>query len=285
MKELFGADITTLRKNDEFDCVGYETKKISDELNGSIEALSDSAEKLDEETSLPKALRILQWAAGIGVLLIASGIIRNIGDLPFSQMFANAPWLFVVAGILAVVWAALFIASIMKKKSVAETGVIDDFKQVVDETLEKAMAELNVPDNAEKIDALLYRYKTKNGENKIFDYSLIGHFTNSTAYVFGQNGCFCIFDGGSRFDIPMKDLKRIEIVRKKMSLMGWNKDVDFNKEPYREYTMPNEDGYGRIWLRSHCRLIFDLQGEEFCFRFPEYDLGAVEAITGLRAEE
>ncbi|MCR5809119.1 MAG: hypothetical protein K6G56_06105 [Clostridiales bacterium] len=283
MKELYGIDVTTVKNNDDFDSVSYETKKISEEKREEIDSAVIDAYAADEKAELPLALRIARWICAALVLVTVAGIIRNIGDLSLSQMFKNAPWLFVSALITGLAWIVLTVLAQRKKKEFESSGELEKVSEDVNGVMEESRRMLSIPDGAVNIDAFTYKYKSKEGENKIIE-TLMGHYMTVSNYVFVENGCFCIADAYSRFDIRFSDLKSIDIVNKRMYMSEWIKEEPFTDEAYKDFVYPKEDNLGRIWLRSYCVLRFTLQGDEFAFRFPTYELATIQSLTGLRAE-
>lgn len=100
--------------------------------------------------------------------------------------------------------------------------------------------------------------------------------------MFTENGCFCISDGAVRFDIPLGDIQGIDIISQRFYMDGWAKEQDINDDIFKDFVYERTDNLGRIWLRSICVMRFKLQGEEFNFRFPTYELKTIESLTGLR---
>lgn len=283
MKELYGIDITTVKTNTEFDSVSYETKAVPQDMHEAIDSAVTEAYGLDEKASLPVGLSIARWLSAAFIFVTLSGIIRNIGELSFAQMFNNAPWLFIAAFVLVVLWVVLTIIEHKKKKDLEASGVVEEVSDSVENAMEKSRKLLSIPDSAVSIDSFTYEYKIKGGEIKIHE-SMLGHFITVSNYIFVENGNLCIADAYSRFDIRLADIKGIDVIKKRMYMSEWIKDEPFTEGKYKDFLYPKEDNLGRIWLRSYCVMRFTLQGEEFSYRFPTYELETVQALTGIRAE-
>ena len=283
MRELFGVDITTSRKNEFADGVSYEAKKVSQELEARIESHNETAEELDDRASLPPALGIIRWLCGFYAACVAIAFIKNVGELGAKQVFNNAPWMFITGAIAGLVFLGLWIYGRTRKRGAEESceygSAVEDLAGIEAE----CRRELGIPDDAGKIDALLYRYKVKNGEIKIPE-QIYGHFIRGDVYVFDEDGCFCLSDGQSRFDIPKRDIEGIDVIKKRFYMSGWAKEQNINEEPYKQFVYPNTDNLGRVWLREICVMRFRLQGDEFNFRFPGYELDTVERMSGASAE-
>lgn len=281
MKELFGIDVTTVKKNDQLDCVSYETKKIGAELDAKLDVHIENAQELEDKAALPAWLGIIRWicAVGGGCLIIA--ILRNIGKLTLKQMFNNAPWVFIICGTMALAWLGITAYYYVNKRNVESSGEIEETVKEAETINAELRRELGIPENADRIDALLYAYKRKDDEIKIVE-RMTGHFIRCDAYVFVENGCFCISDGAVRFDIPLGDIHGIDIINKRFYMNEWAKEQSFGDEIYRDFVYERADNLGRVWLRSICVMRFRLQGEEFNFRFPTYELETIESLTGIR---
>jgi|GEM_PF-3575285 len=284
MKELFGVDKTANKRNEFEDGLSYEAKKISGELQAKMGLHNENAKELENKTEFSPALSILRWICALGGFALIVAIVRNIGNLSIGQMFNNAPWLFIICGALAVGWVLLTVYAHLRKRGAESSGEFAAAEADAESLIAEAKRELGIPENAEKIDGLMYEYKSKDGDNKIPE-QLYGHFIRGSVYVFTENGCLCICDSAVRYNVPLHDIEGVDIIKKKFYMTGWDKAVMFNEEPYKEFTYKEADNLGRIWLRSICVMRFRLQGDEFNFRFPTYELAVIERLTGIKAAE
>ncbi len=280
MKELFGIDCTENKKNGDVDSVGFEAKRIGGDLEARIDAHNETAEELESSAELPPALGIIKWICALGFIAFASGLIRNIGKLSFAEMYRNAPWVFWVLVLFAAVFIVLTVLGRKRGKETAGSREYSDARADLDAINEECAKQLGVPEGARKIDLLVYRYKAKDGENKLKE-EMYGHFIRCEGFIFRENGCFCMSDGMVRYDIPQGDIKDIEIIKKKFFMNDWGKEGSL--KDYKEFVLENTDNLGRVWLRSVCVMHFTMKGEEFAFRFPAYELEAVESVSGVTA--
>lgn len=284
MKELFGIDVTTSKRNDVTDGLSYETKKIGSGLEERMDRYNESAEGINKSASLPAALNWIRWAGVLGLVIIASGLVRNLGKLTFREMYRNAPYIFIIGGALALISAVITIYGVIRKRRTEDTDEARNIEADMHVLVSDAFHELGIPENAEKIDGLLYCYKVKDGEIKLIE-KMPGHFIRSDVYVFCQNGCLSICDSAVRYDVPIRDIEGIDIIKKRFYMNEWAKDADISDDAYRDFVYERTDNLGRIWLRSVCAMRFKLHGEEFIFRFPTYELKTIESLTGIRGAE
>ena len=116
MKPFLGVDLTTDKKNMQFQGKEFLTMKPSDALSKSLESSSENAEATVERSKLRLPLRIIRCICWIVALLLISGILK--ADVSFSEGYNNAPFLYWGAGVCAVIWLILWLWGRQKSKTV-----------------------------------------------------------------------------------------------------------------------------------------------------------------------
>ena len=120
-----------------------------------------------------KKASLKSWLSGIKfVSLIVwvisfTGLGKSLGSgTTLDQAYKNAAFIFYIGPLAFIVWLSLFLyeKSLNKKASLSSDGEILEKK--VESVLESSLTQLTVPDDAVRMDILVFRYKIKNGEIK-----------------------------------------------------------------------------------------------------------------------
>ncbi len=273
IKNLFAIDID--KDYGEFE--PFVLRRVERELS---EKQQESVEKLvahEKSTVLPGWLRIVKILCFYFFLIVLCSVIK-VGK----AAFANAPILCALGAIGGVIGITLWIIEIRKTKTVAESdGFKDDVENAVGFT-EKCLSELGVPDDAKTVDIFSKPYKMKNGKEKkangLFEY------INYEAAVFREGSTLCIADVNNVIGLPIENMTGIYKISKRASFMGWNKEENFRKAPYKQYKMTSNQ-YGVIFIKHHYSLRFSSFGEEYELRFPAYELDNFTSLTGVDVKE
>ena len=97
MKPFLGMDLTTDKKNKQFNGTEFLIQKPSAGLANTLDVSSKKVNTTLEKSKLPKALRIVQYCCGFIGLLMAASILK--ANVSFAEGYQNAPWAFWIAGI------------------------------------------------------------------------------------------------------------------------------------------------------------------------------------------
>lgn len=282
MKELFGTNLTSDRRNTAYDGANLESAKLpasmQDTLDHHMDEVSDLAEK--SEPAIPY---IIETIAFLGWFICAGSLLRNLGELTFAEMFSNAPAIPWIMGISFVVWLPLFISRRIRKHRVENS---EETAQTIDHaetTLSSCMQYLGVPADAVAADVLVYCYREKDGENILKErYGITA--SPVEVQLFRDDSCFHLCDGYVRYDIPLSDLLGIRQIHKRVPMNGWNKEDAPTAKCYKQYHMTTNN-MEQVFIKEHFRLDFLLNGESFCLRFPPYELSVFQQMTGCSVSE
>ena len=280
MKNVFGYPYV---KGEELHCDGerFITARVDAGFKQELDKAAGEVLETEEKAGLPGWAKLLSGICLLGFMIVAVGIIRNIGEVSFSQMFQNAPALFIVGGVCAVGWVVLKIVESVKFKKASASGVIDRVADSMEQLDKRSEELLGVPENHGKVDVLSFRYTEKNGKVKIKE-DIFYKFSNDEMKLYRDKDNLCLADIECVYSIPIADIKGYVLKKKKAEMDEWNKDVPFNKGRYKQYKIATND-YGTIFCKYYALQFADVFGEYELF-FPVYELEAFKAIADAPVE-
>lgn len=282
MKPFLGIDLTIDKKNEQLN--GNNFLVLEPSL-ASSELLSFSMKENDatiEKSKLPLPLRITQFTCGIVSLLIISSIMR--AAVPLAEGYRNAPYLFWVAGICAAIWLVLWTWSKQKAKTVLETDESIQTFSDLDKVACTIFDELSVPDDAKSVDILSFFYKTKDGNIKMQTKGMQTALCfNPEFKVFADTQNLYLANLDGKYAFPLYSIIAFHTIKKRISMIGWNKEEPFNKGFYKQYKL-TANNYGNIFCKYYHILEVNHQGETFGIYIPCYELSIFEELIGLKAE-
>ncbi len=277
MQPFLGIDLTTDKKNTQFNGTEFLAAKPSPALVQALAQSSEKAEKTVEQSKLPKFFRILQGICGITAALFVGGILK--ADVSLAEGYQNAPWIYLTAGICLVIWLALKLLGIQKAKTVLSeeenTQVFSHWENVAN----AVYAELSVPSDAKEVDILSFFYKVKDGNLKVCEKGMqIAQYFNPVFKVFAdsENLYFANLEG--KYAFPLSAIMGIRTVKKHIRIAGWNKEEKINKGIYKQYKLTT-DSYGCVHCKYYHILEINHNGELFGIYFPCYELPVFEEVT------
>ena len=285
MKPFYGIDRTTLKKNifHEGDC--FVAATVSDMTRQSYERAIQTAAKQLESTRLNPALRFLNTACKWTTLMIFIGIIRALGNVTMAEAFENASGLFYAMGGCGVVWLVISALSRRKAKSVMEGEEFAQSTRRLDAEIDRVFRELQVPEDAKKVDVVQLTYRWKNGTVKISTTgSETAPYTNVSLRVFRREDVLCLADLENRYELPISALRRLKKVKKPLVIQGWNKEEKLNDPFYKPYKL-TMDSYGRVHTKAYGLLELTHEGVDWAVWLPPYELNYISALTGLPITE
>jgi len=199
-----------------------------------------------------------------------------------ATIYANAPFLFYVGGIGAVVWIALTVLARKKAKAVMES---DEATLIINRSntiAENALSALGIPPNALETDFLISRYKNKGDKISLKAWGA-AQFGNAQLFAYTENGILYLADVVQNFAVPIAAMKSIRKIKKRVAMDSWNKDTPHNKGEYKQYKISLGQS-GEYLLRYYYALSIMHNGEVYELYFPPYELETMQKLTGLQAE-
>lgn len=280
MKPFLAIDLTNNKKNEQINGSEFLVQETSAALAQRLETSVDQAQQTVKKSKLPLGLRIAQYVCGLGAVMILCGILKS--DVDFAQGYANAPELYWVGGIGAVVWLCLWLWGKRKSKKLLGTEESQQTMSHLENTAEAVYRELGVPEGAKDVDVLFFFYKEKDGQIRVTEKGICQYF-NPEFKVFADGENLYLVNLEGKYAIPLSAMKRIYTVKKHIRMAGWNKQETFNKGIYKPYKMTTDD-YGCVHCKQYSILEFQFQGQTYGLYIPPYELAVFEAVTGLKAE-
>jgi hypothetical protein len=274
MKPFLGIDLTLNKKNEQFNGDEFLIQKPSVALSESFEASADRAEKTIEKSKLPLPLRIVQFVCGIAALLICGSILN--ADVSFAEGYHNAPELFWIAGIGAVLWLILWLCGKRKAKKILDTDESTQTFSHLDGITSAIYKELAVPDDAKEIDILAFFYKIKDGKIKVQEKAMqVFQYFNPEFKIFTDEENLYLANLEGKYAFPLSSIVKIHTVKKHIRIAGWNKDEKYNKGIYKQFKLTT-DNYGCIHCKQYYILEITHQGDSYGIYIPCYESATLE---------
>ncbi len=284
MKPFFCIDVTEDKKNTTYNGAEFITQSSSEKSKEELEEKQADAIELIGKSQYPLPVRIFKFICGIAAAILGISLCRGMIEVGIRKAYENAGVLFWIFGVCLVVWVILALLSRMKSKEVLETSKARNVAEDLDRQIEDMYAGLNIPESAEEVDVLMFRYVIKKGKISAKGTALsFTPYINIGVKAFISDNCLCLADINDVYSIPLSELKKITTVNKKISVSDWNKEEPFNKGKYKEYKM-TANQYGCIFFKPYYILKLEHNGETWGIYFPTYELPAFEKLTGLKAE-
>ncbi len=266
MKNIFGVDLD----KEEFDAKKFTLRETDEALLKRRDDMSEDLQEYAKRALLPKPLGIL-FSVSIVLAALCFFVAIDLREEPIW-------WLFVPAGVFAAIAIALGTCAFLRHRRVLKS---DEFQAALTRTervAEESRISLGVPADAADIDVFGTAYQIKKGKIK---QGIAGcDFINYSMWMFVEQNNLCIADTAAVYAIPLSSILRVVRMERKITFDDWNKDSDYNKEPYKAYKISqNKDG--TLGMRGCCSIQFLFEGEECEVVIPTYDIDAVLKMTGL----
>ena len=284
MKPIFAIDITLDKNNDSVNGSEFITNTVSSQKSTELESNQEELQESIDASRFPFWLRLVHFVCGMFALVVAAGIVKNLPEISFPQMIKNAPVLIFSGIACGIAWVVLQILSKQKEKKVLKERNVEQQIKEIDDDLEEIYNELGFPQDAVKVDVLLFKYKIKDGKVRPQTIGL-----QSTPYICMEMRAYSdgkrlhLSDAESVYSFDLSRLMTINTVSKRISIMNWNKEQEPKEGEYKRYKM-TVDNTGFIWFKPYYILEGECNGEAFGIYFPCYELPAFEKLTGLRAK-
>ena len=287
MKPFLGMDLTEDNRNTVANGQEFLVQELSEATREALDSSAETSAQLNEKSDVSKVLRIVRYVCGVVAGLAVISLMKSFAqtvDMPVSEMYHNAPWLFWGGGISGAAWIALRIIGDKKKEVVANSDEGMAAASSLDVAFKNALAELQVPDTAASVDILSFYYKENDGEIKLAEkpMQLFSHI-NAEFKVFADDENVYLADVNGKFAFPKASIKRIQTVQKKARLAQWNKEESFQSPTYAQYKM-TADQFGSVHTKPYYIMEIEKDNTLWGVYFPCYELEQIEALVGLRAE-
>ena len=290
MKPFLGINISENDKNDLMNGEEFVFTKASDDKRAALEEASAEAEHYRNLARLPLAVRIVNYALGFAAALIVLSIFSAFrdseGGLTLSEAYRNAPYLFWIAGISALAFVVISIASELRKRRILGSEEARAAIIRANMASEAARAELNLPVSTPMVDVLTFKYKIgKEGKisPKIPALASSPYFALEM-FAFTENGELRLADYEQVWSFPLDELTGITRVNKSIVIPNRGKEIIKQyKDTPTDFRMSNDDN--GLTVKPYYVLNVNHLGEEYGIYFPCYSLPAIKELTELSPED
>lgn len=282
MKPFLGVDLTQNKKNDQINGEEFIIQKPSPALAQSLESALGRSGDMIEKSKLPLILRIIQYLCYFAAIVTVLGILRS--DVPISEGYKNAPYIYWAAVICGVIAAVLALLGKIKANRVFGKEESQHTVSNLEGVADAIYTEMKIPEQARDVDVLSFFYKVKGDQIKTCEKGVqIAQYLNPELKVYADAKNLYLADLNQKYAIPQASILGIRTVNKHIRIESWNKSTPMNKGIYKQYKL-TEDKYGCVHCKCYHIIEVDHNGQRFGIYIPCYELPVFEALTGKKAQ-
>ena len=281
MKNIFGVQ----KDNEKIDGQKYIVRSLSEQLVQERDNFNKEFEEHTKKASLPKFINIIRSILGFIFFFILIGTIKSLKEISLKEAFTNAPYLFIIAIVSLVAYITITFIGKKKLKKVLESDEFNSFNNNSETLLARLLNDLRISHDSKQVDVLLYAYSlNKNNKEKNMTALQMSKYINMELYLFKENDSLCLANLDEVVSIPLRDIKEIVKVNKKIDMMQWNKDEAYNKGRYKEYKITMNQ-YNIYFFKPYYSIRINDGTEEFEIIVPPYDIEFFNDILNLEIKE
>ena len=279
MKPFMGIDLSIDKKNDKVNGEEFLVAAPSAMVADAFAHAAVKAAEKEAESKLPVPMRIIQaisgWIGAIMAFSLFRALMQN-PEVSFEKLYSNAPALiWVTVGLLAI-WMILKIMSTNKKNQVLKTDDSEYIFANFESNCDAVYEDLGVPKNAVEVDVLSFYYKDKDGKLKIyekgFEYS---QYKNLIFKIFADAQTLYLANLDGKYAFSKESIVKVHTQKKNIRIASWNKELLFNKEPYKKYKITT-DQYGGVHCKAYHIIEINHMGQSYGIYIPDYELPVFE---------
>lgn len=272
MKNVFDMDMERDGYDGQVFCINEVETAVAVKVDEMSEEISNATEQA-EPSWAGIIVEIICW------IIIAAGV-RGVLDTDISlrEAFANAPYVFAVIGVAAVVLLGIFVSRRKKMKRFEQSLEENQMMEVWDDTEKEVAKALGIPEDSRKVDVFAEIYEIKKGKKKVVHKPLIMNYCMNM-YIKERKLCFA--DMKQEMGIPIEEISAIKKVKKRENIANWNKEEAYKSKKYKKYKI-TENNLGLL-IKSYYSIRIDSIWGAYEIRLPDYEEEAVrliEEITG-----
>lgn len=276
MIPFLGIDLTSNKKNEQINGQEFLIQIPSSNLSDFLEKSADKAEEKIEKAQLPFVIRAIKFICGILAVIAITGILG--AEVSLKESYQNAPGLYWMLGICAVIWVVLWIFERRKESTVLETDESEQIFSHLEKASDAIYRDLEVPADAKDVDLLMFFYKEKNGEIKVCEKGIqIAQYFNPEFKVFTDNEYLYFANLEGKYAFPLSDIVNIHTVKKNILIAEWNKDEKYNEGIYKQYKL-TKDRYDCIHCKTYHILEIEHDGDVWGIFVPCYEWHVFEEL-------
>ena len=253
----------------------FLTQEAPQSLADSYERAAGQLIDLAGKHSLPTLFVIIEYVSLLIAGMIIIGLLRS--DVSFAEGYGNAPYLYWICGIAAVIFLVLRGMQWTKERKFANSEGANAAANRVDAADRSINDYLNVPADAENVDVLVFPYSMSGGVMTQEDQA-----EYSEVKIFTRDDNLCVLFGFGLYSFPLAETDGIKLLRQGLAMddSTWNKDDSETDEIYKKAGVVQNQG-----LSFYCALDIERGGETCRLCFPAYELDAFSALTGFAEPE
>lgn len=244
--------------------VGTTTSQKLDEVYDEVYDVTQTAEK-------SWFIIVVEIICMIIVFGCLSGLLR--AEATLKEALSNAPLVFVIAGLAAIVWLLIFMS---QKKKVDQSLKDNHMMETLENMEEEAAQELGIPKDCRKVDVFADIYEIKKQKKKAVHEPMVMNYCMS---LYVKESRICLADTKQEFSFPIEEITKIEKSKKRQNIVNWNKEESYKSKCYKKYKIA-ENNYGLLVKGYYSIQIASVWGE-FEIRMPNYEEEAVRYIEEL----
>lgn len=282
MKPIFGIDVTLDKNNEVINGEEFITRVVSSQKKAVFDEKTENFDETIKKSQLPLGLQIANYVCGLFALIVLVGVLRA-GNIVTA--FENAPVLIICGILCAIAWLVLYVISKKKEKAVLTEEKADEQVEDINTDIDEIFEELDVPASAPFVDVLLFRYAAQGDEIKVKTVGMqMAEYFNIQFRIYQRDGYLHLANVDDVHSFKLSEIKAIRTVKKRISLMSWNKEVGPTEEKYKKYKL-TVNQFDNVFVKPYHILEIEHDGQIYGLFFPSYELDTFEILTGLKAEE
>jgi hypothetical protein len=283
MKILYGINVTDKEESVRSDESELIVKRIDSYQQEQLKQAIMIANQQEQRVSLPRWLQYSKLISLIvWVILLFSIINAIIRGASFQEAFSNAPYFFYILPIAFGIWFYLNLLGKSKMREASQDEEIIKNDKFILEVLNQSFEQLEVPKDALQIDVLSFRYRWKEDSLKVVSQGMVSYVNiEKRAYI--KDNALHLADAQQVVAVPLEEITEITLQKHRINVPSWNKEIPFNKEPYKQYKM-RANQFGMLFIRYYTATI-EHDGEQYLLYIPQYDINQLLTLTGLQVTE
>ncbi len=280
MKIFFSTDLTENKKNTHVDGVIFRTNRVSSSLECALDAAAARGERAAKKANLPIPLRILYYLCGFYCVIMVVALIKTLVDLPVSEVYGNAPFLFWALAVAGPTWGVLELLRRRRIKQTENSAEIAQNEADANALLAQSRETLGVPAQAVAVDILYGTYRRRG--KKLRQKNV---WVNVEVMAYNESDALCLCDATEKFVIPRSTLRNIRRINKQIAIPNWNKETPLDRLPGVEAKTYMVNQYGMLFCRPYYALCLKHGSEDYEIYFPHYELPVIMRLTGLKVSD
>lgn len=260
----------------------FVTERVDPAFKSEIDSSKKHIEDVKKKGRMPTKDVFIFGGLGMAFPLGLIWIYTHCDTFDPAVVLAEQPVAFIIALLGFLIESAFLLVSIAKNKKVNSSPELAEANARLASLDKNSEIMLGVPQEYEKVDVLSFEYVEKNGKVKIPDTQSY-RYLNNAMKLYKNGDMLCLADIERVYSLPIADVKKYVLKKRKALMSGWNKETAYNEGRYIKYRLSKNDN-GSLNSKYCAMRCADSFGEYEVF-FPEYELEAFKAIADAPTEK